>query len=235
MATRSPPAETKRGIVNMRMLPDLRSKLDAAAAENGRTLAGEIEARLASTFDDPLAKAFRTSAAAYVRNNERSVGAFLGAIAETFQKIDEASKKKSLSELDTRIAMRAAIDRLKFYYLWIGEASSPYPDGYKRKSRTHAVEMPPGAMGHNLASSIAEWNLAWNDEPVPSDTAEGRVANHWSGDGSTIEVQSEIGSDAAASIDEEIKSGLSLDEIMAKRGLKWEEPENLDKYEEDGR
>ena len=55
------------------------------------------------------------------------------------------------------------------------------------------------------------------------------------GDGSKIEVSVDWTSKQPPSIDEELRSGRSLDEIMAERGLEWESPENLDNYKSDGR
>lgn len=50
-STRTPSGEPKRQPVSTKITPDLRARLEAAAAAEGRTLGAEIERRLMASFE----------------------------------------------------------------------------------------------------------------------------------------------------------------------------------------
>ena len=73
-------AEAKRHVVSCRVTPDVMAKLDAASAENGRSLAQEVEARLSGffkleeLFGEPRRLIFMTYLADRIRQAEEKWG-----------------------------------------------------------------------------------------------------------------------------------------------------------------
>ncbi len=223
MGKKSEPADTPRKGVNTRITDELRRRLDAAAEASGRSVGAEIEHRLEASFDADAF--FSRGGFSYVRSN-KAPAALFGALAEAFQEISAVARERGFSEIETREALATAMDVVKHYHLWTGDPDLPELDGPEPARGLKKRELPPKPLGHEVAHDVILWNLSWNEEPVPEDTQDGRIANHWSSDGSLIEAgptKDEVSAESAAAM-KEAQRALDAGEI------EFETPENLSKY-----
>lgn len=96
--------DARKSSVNVRVLPDLRAKLEAAAEASGRSLTQEAEARLLQTFDPYYA------ALVDVISANRKSGRVLRALANVFSVI--SFEESGLPTYISRVALASAFSAI---------------------------------------------------------------------------------------------------------------------------
>lgn len=180
MVKKSEPADTPRKGMSMRLAEDLRSKLEWSAAHSNRTVGSDIEHRLNASFKLDFVNS--TGLSALLGNNAATD--FISCIGAIIDGLLKKCREREFSEIDTRKALRAAFSVLISRHLWTGEETPAVEklDGVRLK------DLPPVQLGYWWAIEHMLWDAAWNDRPVADDSLEGRVSNHWTGDGSKTEL-----------------------------------------------
>ncbi len=95
------------------------------------------------------------------------------------------AKRANLDEIQTRIALKRALDHISEINFWTGGEISPPPDGYIGKMEEpprKRHELPPAAMGYSIASEVLMSDMVWDECQIMSDFNE-TIKDHWSGDG----------------------------------------------------
>jgi hypothetical protein len=212
--------------VSIRTTKAFRDRLTAAAKESGRSLAQEVEWRLERSFDQakPTADIFPEDVTTYLKGSPVPAS-MVGAVAVAAKSIDAISKDRKFTEMQAREALRAAFDVIKYFYLWVGE-DAPELDGPPLPFGTRVRDYPPQDLGYAVAWDRIVYNSAWNDEDVPQDTADQRIMDHWTGDGTEVlrgPTHAEVEAQSAEALAEG-KRALATGEI------EYETPENLAKH-----
>lgn len=216
MAKKSEPADTPRKVMSMRLADDLRSKVEWSASHSNRTVGSDIEHRLNASFKLDFVNS--TGLSSLLEND--SATDFISSVGAVIDGVLKKCRERKFSEIETRKALRGALSVVISRHLWMGEdfPDAPAPEGSKVK------DLPPGRLGQRWAAEHLIWDAAWNDRLVVDDALEGRIANRWTGDGSTIE----LGEPPKPKQPRRDLSDLTLEEIEA--DPRFERPENLHRY-----
>lgn len=216
MGKKSDPAETPRRVMSMRLADDLRSKVEWSAAHSNRTVGSDIEHRLDASFKLDFVNS--TGISALLETNAATD--FISTIGAVLDGVLKKCRERNFTEIETRKAIRSAISVVISRHLWLGEDfnESAVHTGVKVK------DLPPGLLGQRWAAEHLLWDAAWNDRPTVDDTLEGRIANHWTGDGSVIE----LGEPSKPKPPQDNLRDITLEEIEA--DPRFEKPENLHLY-----
>jgi hypothetical protein len=164
----------KRATFRFRLTDELRDKLSAAALTAGRPVSEEIEQRLEQSFlvTEALYKLFGSSTPATYE--------LIKSLSESLKRIRAFAERHNYGEERTRLAMRAAIERLVEIYFWDGSGDSSLgPSGVASKPPVHTSRRPPKETGWE----VAEWAMFWNGDMMRDEFDGGRLSNIWSGDG----------------------------------------------------
>lgn len=196
-----PAAVRKRHNIAFRVNDELRSRLQESADAAQRSVSEEIEFRLQRAHDlgalleDALAD--KTSAELFKR------------LASTLKTVRRLAKDRSLGEIETRKALKAAYDHIGEVYFWSGGKLADAPEGHIGSMDAPPVsirDQPPAVMGYRAAEDSMLWDSVWDRCSFRDDLGD-LITDHWSGDGTqTI--------DAPEPIDPPQPSR-SLDQILA--------------------
>lgn len=218
MGKKSEPAETPRKGVNTRITDDLRLRLERSAAHSNRTVGSDIEHRLEASFKLDFVNEGGLGA---LLQNEAALD-FISNVGAVMDRVLDVSRDRKFSEIETRKALRSAMAVLVSNHLWMGEDTSSASVG--QGDRIKSKDLPPGLLGRRLATEHMVWDATWHDRAVVDDTLDGRVSNHWTGDGSVIELGAPPKPKEAA----RDLSDLTLKEIEA--DPRFEKAENMHLY-----
>ncbi|MDR7040509.1 hypothetical protein J2X36_005292 [Methylobacterium sp. BE186] len=182
MARQSAQGAGKSAAIAFRTTPEVRDRLTRAAEAGGRSLAQEIERRIELSFGldfiEPVGAELLSKNAASRR--------LFRYISEVFGQIVSFGRDRGYNEVDMRKDLRAALDVAKFYFLWTGIEEPPKVEGPKPAPDARPRELPPGHFGAVLADERIVWGATWHQESIPDDTIEGRISDHWSGNGEKL-------------------------------------------------
>jgi hypothetical protein len=127
---------TKTGVLSLRIDPGIRSRLEAAAAENGRSLTQEIEDRLQRTFqaDDSRQHVF----AGFGSRQNFAVCRLIG---DLMVHVSAAAGRSWISDAWTADQVRQGIDYLLRQLRPAGDSSPPEPRRYRADQVEQLGEM----------------------------------------------------------------------------------------------
>lgn len=179
-----------RPVISIRPPTDLKQRLEEAAVKSGRSVGREAEHRLEASFEerppqklgDPLPGIFSDEVRRYLRS-QRDVARLVETIADVSMQITATAKEHGRDEVETRTALRSAIDVIKYWHLWAGETKYPTPKGPRPAPRARFSEMSAEFFGHELATERMLWLDKFREEGVSFDTSEGRIADAYTGNG----------------------------------------------------
>lgn len=224
--------------VSIRTTRAFREKLTLAAKENGRSLAQEVERRLEASFDtatadaaqkratpDVLAERFSPDVLDYLRAYPVAAD-LMSTFAAAMKTTNRISRDRGHSELDAREAVRVAWGVVQYFHLNMGENGPPALRGPMPKLGTKRADLPARFLGHEVAADRVGQDARWEEHSVALDTMDGRIRNHWSGDGSEI-VSGPSEEEVAADEERRLKAAK---EALARGEIEFERPENLSRY-----
>ncbi|WP_407530157.1 hypothetical protein [Methylobacterium oryzisoli] len=186
---RKPSGGVDRQSINVRTRTDLKQALEKIAAQEGRSLAQEVERRLEQSLEeqsqkmgDPLPGIFNFELRPYLRSNH-AVAQFLEILADEFMHITRTARARGRDEVEVRTALCAAVDLTKHYLLWRGEDNPPPLEGPRPAPGARTFDLPPAALGRKIAEERIAWVGDFFEEGVYIDTMEGRITDAYSGSG----------------------------------------------------
>lgn len=180
MGKKSLPAETPRKGVNTRITDDLRTRLEASAQENNRTLGSEIEHRLELSFKFEFGSTQGVSALSH----SRAGTLFLQSIGSIFGLVLLEAKQRGFSELETRDALKGALEVIASRHLWTGQKP---PDDAASYLFQEMNKLQPTDFGQQLASAHLQLDSYMTEQKVIKDFYSNKIIDHWSGNGTVAE------------------------------------------------
>lgn len=185
---RKPSDGADRQSINVRTRVDIKQALEAIAAQNGRSLAQEVERRLEKSLEnsgsavakDLLYGIFSEEQRLYLSRN-LDAARFVEYITEAHMRITRLAREGGLSEIDTRAALREASSFLAAWFMWDGEVVSraEIPKGGR------LIDQPPAIIGRKVAEDFMLYLNAMHDGGALQDALDERIRNVYSGDGRT--------------------------------------------------
>lgn len=188
MTRKMPDAEAKRSPLNLRTTSEMRQRLEAAAAENDRSITQEVERRLEQSFQDakdPLPGIFSDEVRRALRGSP-ALAHLVEAVADTLLHTIRAAKDKGRDEIEVRTAARAALNVVADQYLWRGEKKETPVEGPLAPLGTRRLDYPPAHMGYEMANQRITWLSSWHEDDAAADKAEHRIRDLYSGTGRTV-------------------------------------------------
>lgn len=189
---RKPAAPAARQSIGIRPKTELKQALEKIAAENGRSLAQEVERRLELSIDrvepkptDTLPGVFGDDVRAEICASAPFAHLVESAADALLQSI-KAAKERGRSEIEVRTAARAALVAVADAFLWRGEDKPSKIEGALAPLGARILDYPPAALGWAIAQQRIDWLSTWRDGDAAHDRAEGRIRNLYSGDGRTV-------------------------------------------------
>ena len=226
-------AEAKRSPLNLRTTSELRARLDAVAAQNGRSITQEVERRLEQSFEDnphrklgdPIPGVFSDEMRTILRGHH-AFAQLIEAVAETCAETIKAANRKNRDEIEVRTAMRAALNVVADRFLWRGEETETPVEPPLAPLGTRKLDYPPAHLGYEVADQRVLWLSDWHEDDAALDTAEGRIRNLYSGDGRTVLIGPSAEDEEARRERERVDAKAAL----ARGDVEYEAPERVHLY-----
>jgi len=174
-----------------------RNELVAAATAKQYSVSDEIEYRLTRYKD--FARIFDGFF------NDKASREFFNTLAAVIGRLRRRARENGMSEVETRAALKTAIDHIAEIFFWQGGEVSSAPEGYHREGALQNNPSPE-IIGYSAASDHMHFESVYDRCDIMDDFCTNRIRNLWSGDGSI--------SEEADQGFEESPPTRSLDEIM---------------------
>lgn len=190
---RQPAAPAARQSIGIRPRTELKQALEKIAAENGRSLAQEVERRLEQSLDDnphqklgdPIPGVFSDEIRAALRSSP-AFAQLIETLADTLFNTIKTANSLGRDEVEVRTAARAALNLVADRFLWRGREGETPVEPPLAAPGTRPRDYPPAHLGHHVASERLLWLSNWREGDANIDTVEGRIRNHYSGNGRTV-------------------------------------------------
>jgi len=153
----------------------MRERLGREAEASGRSLAQEVERRLEMSFEMmPLIEGMVS---------DRATLQLFQVTARVLRAVRKSAKKKGWTEIETRQALKQALEYIISVNFWTGEEVAGPPDGYPVHGKERGPTSP-AQFGYDAAADVMIYGSVWEECDLQSDFGE-VVLDRWSGDGTT--------------------------------------------------